>query len=186
MEQFQFLTAYWVPQSSGFLISLGTIVVAQTKDFVNQITNEIGPLTLLMGMLGLLVYLRRTQLDAGNRQMERVSPRQERAFMRIACRAEGESVDTRTLEQSREAQRFFRQVQRLVFDSGIAIAKSEVELRAERSAQHGVVIGVPDPQRLPKVAKVLSRAFASIGVDARIVAKNGAMAKPAHPANSPS
>lgn len=185
MEQLQLLTAYWLPQSNHFLISLGTTLVAQTKDLVGQITSEIVPLTILLGILGLLVYLRRTQLDAGNRQMERVSPRQERAFMRIASLAEGESVDTRTLEQSQEAQRFFRQVQRLVFDSGIAIAKSEVELRAERSAQHGVVIGVPDPHRLPKVAKVLSRAFASIGVNARIVAKNGAMVRPAHPANNP-
>ncbi len=175
MEEFQLLVAHGLAQSGLFFTSLGTTVqaIAQTKDFVDRITNGNGLLTMLGGILSLLVYLRRTQLHPANREMGRVSPRQERAFMRIACLAEGESVDTQTFERTREAQRFFRQVQRLVFDSGISIEKSEVELRTETSAQYGVVIGVPNPGSLPNVAKVLSRAFKSIGVEARIVAKNG-------------
>ena len=91
--------------------------------------------------------------------------------MRVASAAKGESVYTKALGDTLEAQRFLRQVERLIFDSGITIRQSVVEPAMPSSKRHRVVIDVPNRCCPPHVARVLSRAFKSIGIDAPIVAK---------------
>jgi hypothetical protein len=50
-----------------------------------------------------------------------INGQQERSFMRVASAAKGESIYTKALGDTLEAERFLRQVERLIFDSGIII-----------------------------------------------------------------
>ena len=122
-------------------------------------------------MSGILIYLMRARVEARLKATDRISAQQERSFMRVASAAKGESVYTKALGDTLEAQRFLRQVERLIFDSGITIRQSVIEPGMPSSKRHHVVIDVPNRCSPPHVATVLSRAFKSIGIEAPIVAK---------------
>jgi hypothetical protein len=147
------------------------MLTTEPDESVKRIANLPGLLTALGGISGILIYLTRARVEARLKAADRINAQQERSFMRVASAAKGESVYTKALGDTLEAQRFLRQVERLIFDSGITIKQSVVEPGMPSSKWHRVVIDVPNLYRPPYVAKVLSRAFKSIGIDAPIVAK---------------